>query len=62
MGKVDEILGAVVVTGLGLLAGGLLAAVLKAKSYTGPKCPVCYNELARGSNPCPHCHAPLIWG
>lgn len=63
MGKADGLLEAVVVGGLGILGGVVIAAALSALSLKQqPTCPVCKASIPRKSNPCPRCNALLKWG
>jgi len=44
---------------LGLI--GAAAAIAIISALTSPPCPICKRPVARGANPCPHCHSWLEW-
>jgi hypothetical protein len=60
MSKNDEdIAGAIIGIGAGILLGMLGAAILD--SLSGPRCPNCKHKIEKNAPYCPNCDALLRW-
>ena len=55
----EDILGAIIGIGAGILLGLLGAAILD--SFSGTHCPNCHHKIERYAPYCPNCNIALRW-